>query len=160
MEVTNLSMVEAISKAKNLVSKDEAVKVYRKWMEKTFVKSYTARGGRKPEDLEKDHVRGEKLALEHFDCVSFFIYLPNVAVGACLSEEMCHSGRSETCAVLASKIVPNLSVSGAMNLVSPFKKTSHLGIQNSAKSKCARSNEFGQSVRKTSYFGPPDLYQV
>lgn len=54
MEVSQLSMVEAIGKAKNLVSKDEAEKTYKKFMEKNLL---LAKTGKDPELLDKDHAK-------------------------------------------------------------------------------------------------------
>jgi len=52
MEVSALSMVDAISKAKNLVAKDESEKEYKKTMEKLMAKAKT---GKKPEELDRDN---------------------------------------------------------------------------------------------------------
>lgn len=51
LEVSKLSMVEAIGKAKNLVAKDESSKMYKK----KFFELVKKQNGLNPEDLEKEH---------------------------------------------------------------------------------------------------------
>ncbi len=54
--------MEAIAKAKNLVSKDEAEKAYKKYMEKQL-SAVSAQTGKDPEDLEKDHTTAKAVSL-------------------------------------------------------------------------------------------------
>jgi len=69
MEVSQLSMVEAIGKAKNLVSKDEAERSYKKYMDKQLL---LAKAGKSPELLAKDHATASDIAVGLFDKAATF----------------------------------------------------------------------------------------
>lgn len=69
MEVSQLSMVEAIGKAKNLVSKDEAEKSYKKYMDKQLL---LAKTGKSPDVLAKDHSTASDIAMGLFDKAATF----------------------------------------------------------------------------------------
>ncbi|CAD7930941.1 unnamed protein product [Amoebophrya sp. A25] len=78
MEVSQMSMVEAIGKAKNLVSKDEASKVYKKDMDKVLA-AVSATTGKDPEELQKEHTKAWKKAMEFYDHSATFGAVEEIA---------------------------------------------------------------------------------
>jgi len=78
MEVSQMSMVEAIGKAKNLASKDEAAKLYKKTMDKSM-SAVTARSGKEQDELQKDHANAYKKSIEFYDQSATFGAVDEIA---------------------------------------------------------------------------------